>query len=112
MGTKTLTQVLKETEHGVALAPKYCTSWASGHLGHANMSRGLPKYEVTKRLGCIGMRSAPRLCASVSSATTFDRHKDSFGQLGLRRGATICLGVRVREGGATIHLDTWVLEGA
>jgi hypothetical protein len=54
-------------------------SWASGCLGHANTPRGLPKYEVTKRLGGADMRSAPRLGAPVPRDTMIDEHMGSFG---------------------------------
>jgi hypothetical protein len=76
---KTLAQVLKETKLGVALTPKCCTSWASGCLGHVNVPRGLPKYEVTKILGCTDMRSAPRLGRVGPRGMMVDECMGSFG---------------------------------
>jgi hypothetical protein len=83
--------------------------WASGGLGHANAPRGLPKYEVTKRLGRVGMRGAPRLGVSVPRGTTIDEcmgsttgsakgNDDSFGHIGSQRGATPPKDVTIRDG--------------
>jgi hypothetical protein len=95
----TLTQVLKETKFGVAPTPKSHTSWESGHLGCVNMPRGFPKHEVKhgveatkrrgapKRLGCIDMRSAPRLGhVSVPRDVKVDKHMGSFGHIGSTKG--------------------------
>jgi hypothetical protein len=60
MGTKNLTQVLKDMKLGVALEPKCCMSLESGNLGNANVPREFLKYEATKRIGCADMKSALR----------------------------------------------------
>ena len=98
MGAETLSQVLKETKLGVPLAPKCCMSWASGRLGHVNIARELPKYEATKRLGCVSMRGAPRFGAIVLRGLMVDKCMSSFGQLNLQRGMMIRLCDQVREG--------------
>jgi hypothetical protein len=79
MGMNTLAQVLKETKFGVALGPKYCMSWESGCLGHANAPRGFPKYEATKRFGHVGMRGTVRLGASFPRGMMVDKCMGSFG---------------------------------
>jgi hypothetical protein len=47
-----------------------------------NVPRGLPKYEVTKRLGCADMRGAPRLGVSVPRGTMVDECMGLFGRSG------------------------------
>jgi len=98
MGAKTLSQVLKETKLGVPLAPKCCMSWASGRLGHVNIARELPKYEATKRLGCVSMRGAPRFGVTVPRGLMVDKWMSLFGRLNLQMGMMIRLGDQVHEG--------------
>jgi hypothetical protein len=59
---------------------------------------GLPKYEVTKILGCIDMRGTPRSGVLVPRSMMVEKCMGSFGKLGPRRGTIIRLGDQICGG--------------